>query len=286
MVIQQSKCGQLGNRLIIFSHFIANAIHYRYRLFNPTFDEYSRWFPATRNDSFGPYAVSVGGRGRLSCKTFERLTYAAMKIAPRSPWHTFIRWNGVRVFDLNDAAFLACARDRATLMFGWMFRDYRHVDAYQDLIRGFFTPNPEVLETVQRAADAGRRTCDVLVGVHVRRGDYRTKNSRFCFDGAVYRDQMEQTARLFGGGNRRVGFLVCSDEPVDGRDYPGLAVTPGPGGAVEDLYALSRCDYVMGPPSTFSLWAAFYGRVPRYWIRDPSQPIAPDAFTRAWEESV
>jgi hypothetical protein len=34
------------------------------------------------------------------------------------------------------------------------------------------------------------------------------------------------------------------------------------GSAVEDLYSLARCDYLLGPPSTFSLWASFYGNVP------------------------
>ena len=31
---------------------------------------------------------------------------------------------------------------------------------------------------------------------------------------------------------------------------------------IEDLYALSLCDYILGPPSTFSMWASFYGKKP------------------------
>ena len=34
------------------------------------------------------------------------------------------------------------------------------------------------------------------------------------------------------------------------------------GNAVEDLYMLSECDYVIGPPSTYSLVAAMYRDIP------------------------
>ena len=31
---------------------------------------------------------------------------------------------------------------------------------------------------------------------------------------------------------------------------------------VEDMYSLSKCDYIIGPYSSFSAWASFYGEVP------------------------
>ena len=36
------------------------------------------------------------------------------------------------------------------------------------------------------------------------------------------------------------------------------------------MYSLAECDYIVGPPSTFSTWASFYGNVPIYRITDPS----------------
>ena len=286
MVVMQNKCGQLGNRLIIFSHFIANAIHYDYQLFNPTFDEYSGFFPATARDDFAPCSVSVGGRGRLSAHAFERLTYLASKIAPRSPWHAFIRWRGMAPFDLNDPAFIELARRKTVLAIGWTFRDEPHLVEHGDIVRRFFTPHASILDPVRCLAASCRRSCDILVGVHIRRGDYRTKNSRYCFDDAVYRNQMEQAARLFAGTNRRVGFLVCGNEPVAASDFPGLAVFPGPGDALGDLYALAQCDFLIGPPSTFSQWASFYGRAPLCWIRSPDQTMTRAAFTCDLQDPV
>jgi hypothetical protein len=43
-------------------------------------------------------------------------------------------------------------------------------------------------------------------------------------------------------------------------------VTFGPGHQVEDLYALAACDRLLAAPSTFSMWASFYGAVPLYVV--------------------
>ena len=37
---------------------------------------------------------------------------------------------------------------------------------------------------------------------------------------------------------------------------------------------MSQCDYLMGPPSTFTMWASFMGKVPLGIIRDRSQTLS------------
>jgi hypothetical protein len=44
--------------------------------------------------------------------------------------------------------------------------------------------------------------------------------------------------------------------------------------AVEDLYAFAGCDLLVGPPSTFTAWAAFYGEVPLLHVEDPRAPLS------------
>jgi hypothetical protein len=51
------------------------------------------------------------------------------------------------------------------------------------------------------------------------------------------------------------------------------------GNAVEDLFMLSQCDYLIGPPSTYSLVAAMYRDIPLYRIDSPdAQLMTLDAF--------
>lgn len=71
----------------------------------------------------------------------------------------------------------------------------------------------------------------------------------------------------------KVSFLVCSNEQLGKHEFPGLSLGFGPGFPVEDLYALANCDYVFGPPSTYSQWASFYGDTPLLHLDDSNGRI-------------
>jgi hypothetical protein len=76
----------------------------------------------------------------------------------------------------------------------------------------------------------------------------------------------------------RVGFLVVSDEPQRALGFDGLAVRLLAGSALEDMYSLAYCDYIIGPHSTFSMWASFYGETPLYRLEDPYRTVSPEDF--------
>jgi hypothetical protein len=76
----------------------------------------------------------------------------------------------------------------------------------------------------------------------------------------------------------RVAFLVCSDEPRSAAEFPGLTIGFGTPSPVADLYALAKCDYIIGPPSTFSQWASFYGSKPLFQLRGDDARIKLENF--------
>ena len=51
------------------------------------------------------------------------------------------------------------------------------------------------------------------------------------------------------------------------------------GSAESDLRALSQCDYIIGPPSTYSLVAAMYRDQPLYFITDPDKKFTLNDFS-------
>ena len=53
----------------------------------------------------------------------------------------------------------------------------------------------------------------------------------------------------------------------------GVSVADASASAPEDVVTLSECDYIMGPRSTFSRFAAFYGNKPICRILDGTQRI-------------
>ena len=122
----------------------------------------------------------------------------------------------------------------------------------------------------------------VRVGLHVRRGDYLTWNGgRYYYSDAQFAAVLRQFAALHPGKHLQV--FVCGNDPsLDESSYrealPGCTVLFPKGSAIADLYLLSQCDWLIGPPSTFTLVASMYRNVPLYWIEDPAAPVTASSF--------
>jgi hypothetical protein len=85
--------------------------------------------------------------------------------------------------------------------------------------------------------------------------------------------------QLSGQGIQNVGFLICSDERIELKNFDGLNVFQIKDAIlIDDLYALSECDYIIGPPSTFSEWASFYGSVPLRVIENGVETVLLNQF--------
>lgn len=275
MLVVASKPGQLGNRLFQFANLIGGALEHGFAVANPAFDEYAELFEATARDLFcryPPRASLVGGRAGA-----RRLVYRASYYAARALLRLGVNFGRLRALsldwderlDLGDPGFLARVR-RGQLFFlqGWLIRDERAAALHAREIREFLRPRAEFLENAAAVVARAREDADVLVGVHVRHGDYRTyRGGKYFYEPDVYAALMRRAEELCAG--RRVAFLVCSNAAHDAETFAPFRHARGTGHLVEDLYALARCDYLFGPPSTFSMWASFYGEVPLYTVEDP-----------------
>lgn len=169
-------------------------------------------------------------------------------------------------------------REPMGVLFNPRWREVRYDAAYvgkhRDVITRLFAPSAEVLEAVRRKVSGG----GVTVGVHVRRGDYASfKGGKYYYGWDVYNRLMVEAESVLGRGGK-VRFLVCSDEAVDESLFAGHEVFFMKGGAMEDLYGLAHCQYIIGPPSTFSQWASFWGRVPLWQIISADAPLREDEF--------
>lgn len=147
----------------------------------------------------------------------------------------------------------------------------------RDKIREFFAPDDATAQRVARVMSTAHADGAVLVGMHLRRGDYRMWcDGKYFFDDATIARTMRQMAQaLFP---RRARFVLVSDEPIHLRNYADFDVVMGPGDMVADVCVLAACDYILGPPSTFTAWASFYGDVPLRHLQDPSAPLRLDEF--------
>jgi hypothetical protein len=88
---------------------------------------------------------------------------------------------------------------------------------------------------------------------------------------------MEQIITIFSDQN--VGFLVCSNETLDTNIFCNFNITMSQSSAIVDLYSLSDCDLIIGPPSTYTQWASYFGGKPLCHIYSVNEPITKDSFS-------
>jgi len=273
MVIITRRVGRLGNRLLLFAHFIACARENNILLCNPAFHEYARHFEATRHDLFCRYRPQGGDDRHDRAVPWEitrTLLYHATYLPPR--WLATLRCTNWPVktirlsmgesWDLDSRAFAELLQNHpVVLVQGWAFRGEAGLRRHADVVRAYFRPIRVHTESVSRIIATARNRGDLLVGVHCRRGDYRTAfGGKFFYSAAQYQAVMQRIRHAFAP--RQVSFLVCDDGLEHRQALADLNVTWGSGHPIEDLYSFAECDYLVGPPSTFTGWAAFYGRVP------------------------
>ena len=182
---------------------------------------------------------------------------------------------------------------RHIVVSGWYARWYDLFLKYRDEICDLFTIDPQytlrVTEWMKEQESAAETTEQPLrLGVHIRRGDYAEwHGGQFYYSDEVYADFISRFVSLMPG--RRVEVYIAGNDPnlslssltptatvPDGSPSGSSSSRPSPlgepegansslthlhllrGNAVEDLFMLSQCDYIIGPPSTYSLVAAMY----------------------------
>lgn len=186
-----------------------------------------------------------------------------------------VGWVPVVSFDQEDADY---SREEQLLLNkklvvaqGWYARWYDLFLKYKQEILELFQFDDSVKTAPDRLlADAPQNT--MRLGLHIRRGDYRTwHDGRFFYSDEQYIRQIRHFADLHP--DCPIHVFVCGNDPsVDEQAFsaalPNVSLTFAKGNPAEDLYLLSQCHWLMGAPSTFTLVASMYHDVPLYWIKE------------------
>lgn len=175
--------------------------------------------------------------------------------------------------------------ERVFQMLGWTYgwhtrKDTRYIQKAKTILKSIFKPNDDIVKKCEELIIPYKKSDSIIVGVHIRRGDYKTwNNGDFYFDDAQYYIFMKQVETLFS--DKKVCFFISSNEKINTEKYKGLNLLfLQQATATEDLYALSICDYIIGPPSTFSRWASFIGEKPLCFLLSENQKIQMDSFSK------
>lgn len=161
------------------------------------------------------------------------------------------------------------------------YYDYESICRHYDYVKQCFEFSPDVSIGVKNKIAEYKLRYDAIIGVHVRRGDYKQwLGGKFYFNDNVYTAACVRAACVLGLNFSRTLFIICSNEEIERRNYALAHCEKSFGrNAIEDLCILSNCDYIISTQSTFSGWASYYGRVPAFRIRPESlAPVSRDDF--------
>ena len=274
MVLNNYKGGQLANRIVSFAHLIANSIEYKYTLINPEFDEFEPYFESTQANYFNGYSIStrlhklymVHQLFRRGIRFFTDCTHLFFT---NTPWYILYRIfkshdaKGIE-FNLNDTTFIQAAKNKNVILQGWAFRDHANFNKHADVIRSLFVPIKKYTELVLQQMIEAKASANMVFGIHIRRGDYKQfEGGKYYFDDEVYIDKMWQLFNQQKAKGNTCCFLICTNEAIDEANFPKeFILYTQKRHFITDMYCLAACDGIIGPPSSFSTWASFYGKVP------------------------
>jgi len=165
---------------------------------------------------------------------------------------------------------------------GWQtMHDRRYLQQTKPKLQAIFRPRQEIVDKAEVMMRNIRKMADVVVGIHIRHGDYKTFfNGRFYYTLEEFHLFMLQIQALHS--DKKVAFFISSNESFSLDIFEGcLCYRFGkePSGDILDLYSLSLCDRILGPWSTYSRWASFMGEVPLCFLKEKDQQLTLEDFS-------
>ncbi len=254
MIINYDSPGQLCNRIWSLLPSIAYGLQYEEKVLVINFTEYSDVFDNLNKNKFIRFSSKKNlKRFFLSIKSRGYIQNGRPNIFSK-------------LFHLN-------------LIEGWSNRlgNAEMVVDQAEELRRIFSFKSDITGPVDKIFSSEKD--NIIIGVHIRRGDYKEwLEGIYYYTDEEYRYQMYALQKQLGTG---IKFLICSNEKINPENFKGLDcfVIPDSSGA-KDLYALSRCEYIIGPPSSYSQWASFYGEVPVKYIMSSDEELIVSDFSR------
>lgn len=270
LIIVCDQYGRLGNRLHLFAQLITYAQKNNYAVWMPGFYDYWHFFPkldhrptfASRFYPFSVFApenvfytfnfifrkVSQLRENPLFCS----LTFSDSNIG--SPWSNIGR-----------------SKSRVILFSGFVFHEYM-LDCSSAIseIKSFFRPASKYVAEINSPIENLRSRNHLVCGVLVRQTDYRSWNDgKYFYTSKQYAEFLHSLNNSFK--NKKIGFFIATDEEQDDKIYSEIDCIVRVGYPLQNLYSLSLCDFLVGPPSSYIGWSSLYGKNTLITITSPNE---------------
>ncbi len=236
IIIITEKYGGFCNRLFQSLHYHAYSLEKKIKFFNPSmlgilkFDNYFFYFL----DSINNFLL------RSITKLFKI------------------------IFGKNEICLYFNRNNYIKFVNGWDFRKYKLSTKHHKVLktlysfdkRYFSRKSIKLLKFLINKKKDGK----FIIGIHIRRGDYNQWNEgKYYFDDDFYKDVINKLKKNLINENKDPFVVVVSDEKII-SDIGANFYSEG--SWKQDQITLQSCDLIVGPPSTFTMWASYISQVP------------------------
>lgn len=258
MVILFNGFGNHSNRLFQSIHLEAFCIEHKIKYYNPSFRDMGKY-----------YGIKMSLLNEIFCIIIKVLDKLGI-----------IKTICFDNFNNNDLYYNILLTKKCVLVHGWCFRAHHLTEKFQDyfikkyrLLTSFHYDN-----TLLNFISTINKNEYTIIGVHIRKGDYRTfEDGKYYFDDHVYQTYIQRLTKIDEGPMmKKKMFIIFSNEKVNIPENENLKISKNRW--YIDHLLMSRCDYLIGPPSTFTLWASYIGKNKYFHFQDNSGFIEKSSF--------
>ena len=162
---------------------------------------------------------------------------------------------------------------------GFQFRANKLVKKYREEYKKQFVPNIDKdfyrNKYFVRANDNSK-----IIGIHLRRGDYKTyRDGIYYYDDSTYIKYMNQISDILSGN---CSFILFTNDDQFNFDIYKVEFQNKVALSQEDVhidhFLMSECDYLLGPPSSFTAWASFIGNAKLYQVESSDEILSLEKF--------
>jgi len=257
IIILTEQSGDHSNRLFQATHFEAYALEHGHKFLNFSFYDMQKYYPnAHQNKLF--FFTSIAAKALRKFKI--NIAQTEFKSYHDKPYIS----NNIPVL----------------LVGGWSFRAHALTSKYQDYFIRKYSIDSKICHQLKlyHLIKQWKQSGSKIIGVHIRRGDYKTwLNGKYYYPDSVYITALtaliEQIKVSSGQDSKVISFsnekTYLESNFIDEASKNSWNI---------DHHLMSCCDYLIGPPSTFTMWASYIGKNQYFHIEEASQAVKLENF--------
>lgn len=281
MIIDLSVSGNMCNRLLQFSHCIAIGIRNNQNICHLFLGDMNELFDF--NDTMNIHIKVYGGILK------NRFCFKLRKIIELLYLYNDYKSYEIKSVNNNSQIINRISNHRVNFVNTWYIRDYDSLKLYRNEIKKVIVPKKIYRDYANDEIAKLRTEFTTVVGVHIRRGDYKSwHDGIFYYTDDQYYSLIEQMYIEFSSLSLKPVFLIFSNEKLNNAYFErkGIRTKVFHGSPIEDFTLLSCCDYIIGPPSTYSWFAHYLGNSKYKVIFSPEKQIHLNDFTKEITEEI